>query len=162
MSNPFGTSCGVLQITFNTCLSNQLTAPSGISYTSAETYCQPFSANQAQWYACLCTQSAKVVDCFAAACSSDPNMGSAKNAKDNYCSAATAYSPTTTAMSPLETFVSSKEQAAMTSTQGTGPMASLPASIPDAGASTSLNAKGGSLSTGLEVMVGLLAGALFF
>ncbi|KAJ3237410.1 hypothetical protein HDU81_009508 [Chytriomyces hyalinus] len=159
MSNPFGTNCGVLQITFNTCLSNQLTAPSGISYVSAETYCQLFSANQAQWYACLCTQSAKVVDCFTAACSSDPNMGAAKNAKDNYCSAATAYSPTTTT---AMTFVSSKEQAAMTSTHGTGAMPSLPASIPDAGASTSVNAKGGALSTGLEVMVGLVAGALFF
>ncbi|KAJ3070018.1 hypothetical protein HDU99_002785, partial [Rhizoclosmatium hyalinum] len=98
MANAYGSNCGsALQVTFNTCISNQLTSTTGTSYASTETFCAPYqTSSQEAWYTCLCSAATSVVGCFQSSCPGDAGAASALNAKAGYCAAADAYKPKST------------------------------------------------------------------
>ncbi|KAI8621839.1 hypothetical protein BC830DRAFT_1163438 [Chytriomyces sp. MP71] len=157
LPNPFGAQCGdALQVTFETCIRNVLTGPNGSSYTSAETFCQPYQQDQLKWYTCLCDKSTNVISCFTSSCPSDAgNMGSAANAKSNYCAAASAYSTTVSSSStPTTGTATTSNNDATTGSTAAAPAQSTSSLKPAA------NSGEGFLKSGLELAVGLAMGAL--
>ncbi|KAJ3227327.1 hypothetical protein HDU81_006813 [Chytriomyces hyalinus] len=96
-NNIFGSKCGALQTTFDTCASNSLYSPTGQQFQTVETFCASLQFGpQYPYYLCLCDQTSLIVACYNTACASDTTFAAFLGGQTSYCNAAKNYKPAST------------------------------------------------------------------
>ncbi|KAJ3247175.1 hypothetical protein HDU78_004982 [Chytriomyces hyalinus] len=97
INNIFGSKCGALQTTFDTCASNSLYNPAGQQFQTVETFCASLQFGpQYPYYLCLCDQTSLIVACYNTACASDATFAAFLGGQTSYCNAAKDYRPAST------------------------------------------------------------------
>ncbi|KAJ3396094.1 hypothetical protein CcCBS67573_g03261 [Chytriomyces confervae] len=100
INNIFGSKCGALQTTFDTCASNSLYNPTGQQFQTVETFCASLQFGpQYPYYLCLCDQTSLIVACYNTACASDATFAAFLGGQTSYCNAAKDYRPASTSYS---------------------------------------------------------------
>ena len=77
--------------TFNLCLKNQLTSPSGaIGPVTVDASCASVKDDQPTFYSCLCSRWTNAVGCYNQNCPQDVTLSSAVQSQKQFCDAAAA------------------------------------------------------------------------
>ena len=96
-STSYPGSCGALQTTYDTCVSNALySSTTGLYADDIFSFCQSIQQlGQQQYYQCLCDRTTAILLCFDQACSSDSqNRAIPANQRIQYCTVESATSST--------------------------------------------------------------------